>query len=52
MVRKIYVGILILCYWIQKKTVRRPMGFWWRHSARLGAWAARRAQKIDEHANT
>ena len=39
--RKIYIGILLICYWLQKKNWRRPSGLVWRITTRIGAWSAR-----------
>jgi len=41
--RKIYIGILMICFWVQKNTTARRGKGWWYWSARLGAWAATKA---------
>jgi hypothetical protein len=41
--RKIYIGLLLVCYWLQKKNWRNPSGLIWRVTTRIGAWAAGRA---------
>ena len=34
--RKIYVGILLICFWVQKNTTARRGKGWWYWSARGG----------------
>jgi hypothetical protein len=41
--RKIYIGILLICYWLQKKNWRKPYGLVWRFTTPIGAWAAGKA---------
>ena len=43
MMRKIYIGILLACYWLQKKNWRKPFGLVWRLTTPIGAWAAGKA---------
>ncbi len=45
--RKIYVGMLLICFWVQKNTTARKGSPWWYWSARLGAWCASRVRSID-----
>ena len=41
--KKIYAGILLACLWVQRRTTARLGKGWWYWSARIGAWAARKA---------
>tara|TARA_R110002074_G_scaffold251536_2_gene423053 strand:+ start:3064 stop:3246 length:183 start_codon:yes stop_codon:yes gene_type:complete len=41
--RKIYIGILLGCFWLQKKNWRRPSGLVWRITTLIGGWAAGKA---------
>jgi hypothetical protein len=43
--RKFYIGILLCCLWIQRRTIARVGSPWWYWSSRLGAWASRKAGK-------
>lgn len=42
--RKFYIGVLLICYWFQKKNWRNPGGVIWRLTTPIGAWAAGRAR--------
>ncbi len=50
--RKIYVGILLICFWVQKNTTARQGKGSWYWSAMLGAWAARRVRRLDAGSST
>jgi len=45
--RKFYIGILLFCFWVQRRTVARVNSPWWYWSARIGAWAAGKAGEYD-----
>ena len=45
--KKIYIGVLLVCFWVQKNTTARRGKGWWYWSARLGAWAAGKVRMID-----